>query len=150
MTRSTTLRRFTRPMTFAVVGLGLAAVLLLAGFAATGGVQAGPDLAGRTFESTRVVGHDLVDGTTVRVGFDADRLSAKAGCNTIFGSAQWAGGVLETSRLASTMMGCSPELLAQDAWLIGFLESGPTIALDGSTLTISDGTSTLVLVELSR
>lgn len=150
MTRSATLRRITRPASFAVVGLGLVAVLVLAGFAATGGTPTTPDLAGRTFASTEVAGHELVPGTSVRITFEEGHLSATAACNTVFGSAQWSDGVLEAGPLASTMMACSPELMAQDAWLAELLEAGPTIALDGSTLTISGETSTLVLAEVGR
>lgn len=143
-------RRFTaRSTSIGVAVIGIVAVLLLGGFAATrgGATPSPPDLADRTFESTEVRGHRLVDGTTVRITFEDDHVSAQAGCNTVFGAADWSDGVLEAPRLASTMMACSTELLAQDTWLGALLESSPSITLDGPRLTIA-GSSTLVLVEV--
>lgn len=106
-----------------------------------------PELVGRTFVSVRSPGRALVDGSVVRITFRQDAVAARAGCNTLFGSASWAGGVLTAPVLASTMMACSPDLMAQDAWLAELLQGGPAIALDGVTLTIGDAASGLVLVE---
>jgi heat shock protein HslJ len=47
--------------------------------------------------------------------------------------------------MASTMMACSDELMAQDTWLSAFLSSGPAIALDGDTLTLTGDDATLAL-----
>lgn len=113
------------------------------------GTDAGPDLTGRTFVSTATRGHDLVDGSTVRLSFAEGRLSARAGCNSLFGGATWAGGVLEAPILASTMMACAPELMDQDTWLVTLLSSSPPISLDGSTLTIGGPDAAIVLVEVA-
>ena len=45
------------------------------------------DLADRTFVSTDVRGHDLVEDTSVTLSFESDRVSASAGCNTFMGAA---------------------------------------------------------------
>lgn len=42
-------------------------------------------LEGRTFVSTEVEGEALVDGTEITLTFDQERLSARPGCNTLFG-----------------------------------------------------------------
>lgn len=97
-------------------------------------------LDGRTFTSTEVAGHDLVEGTVIRLTFEGDRLSTNAGCNTASGAYRIVDGVLRTEDdRETTMMGCTPQLEAQDQWLAGFLADAPDIVLDGEVLTL-DGT----------
>lgn len=117
------------------------------GTSATDGTDRTPDLVGRTFVATATPGYQLVEGSTIRLTFDDGRLSARAGCNTMFGGATWADGVLEAPMLASTRMACAPELMEQDGWLAALLSSSPTIRVDGATLTIGDADAGLVLVE---
>lgn len=136
------------PLVLAVAALAAVAILVVVAFAsAADGQNRTPELEGRTFVSTQAHGRDLVEGTQVSLTFDEGHLSARAGCNTLFGGASWTDGVLEAPRLASTMMACSPDRMAQDTWLGDLLASSPTITLDGSTLTIGDTTKGLVLVE---
>ena len=104
-------------------------------------------LVGRTFVSTEMRRRAPVPGSTVRITFRDGGLAAKAGCNTLFGSATWTGGVLAAPMLASTMMACSPELMDQDTWLAELLQSGPSLALDATTLTLGGGGYGLVLTE---
>ncbi len=101
---------------------------------------------GRTFLSTEVVGHSLVDGTKVRLSFDGPTLSRNSGCNTT-GS----GYTMTDDRLRvvgegfSTMMGCEPDLEAQDRWLEEFLTSGPSYSATGDELRLISGDVTVVL-----
>lgn len=113
----------------------------------TGSSADTPPLVGRTFVSTEVRGRALVPGSTVRITFREGGLAAKAGCNTLFGSATWAGGVLAAPMLASTMMACSPDLMDQDTWLAELLQSNPVLRLEASALTIGDSGYGLVLAE---
>ncbi len=117
----------------------------------TAGLEDGEpvDLADRSFVSTEVRGHDLVEDTSVTLSFESDRVSASAGCNTFNGPASWDDDTLAigADSLAATMMACEPELQAQDDWLTGFLISSPDIAIDGSTLTLGDDTSGMTLEE---
>lgn len=119
--------------------------------AATAGLEDGEtvDLADRTFVSTDVRGHDLVEDTSVTLSFESDQVSASAGCNTFMGAASWDDGTLslDDEELAATMMACSPEQQEQDDWLTGFLASSPDLALDGSTLTVGDDVSGMTLEE---
>lgn len=150
MTSTAAARRSTRrgPLVLTIAAPATVVILVVVGIASTAdGSSRTPDLVGRTFLSTETPGHDLVAGSQVRLSFDEGHLSARAGCNTLFGSATWTGGVLEAPQLASTMMACPPDLMAQDAWLGDLLSSSPAISLDGSTPTIGDATNGLVLVE---
>ena len=118
--------------------------------AETAGLEDGEtiDLADRTFVSTEIRGHELVEDTSVRLSFDSDRLSASAGCNTFMGAASWDDGTLTLDEpLAASMMACPPDREAQDDWLTAFLGSSPELALEGSTLDLGDQTSGMTLEE---
>ena len=119
------------------------------GDTASGPVPTADDLTGQAFESTSVEGYDLVEGSTIELGFETDALEARAGCNSLTGGYTITDGTLEVGAMASTMMACDDALMEQDQWLSDFLTSGPDIALDGDTLTLtgSETTVTLATVE---
>ena len=122
------------------------AAIAVLSLALTGCAGGSADLGGRTFTATEVRGHDLVEGSAITLAFEDGQVSANAGCNTIFGEAQWDGGTLEAEQLASTLMACDDALMAQDEWLTALLTSSPTLSVDGTTLTIGDATG-LTLTE---
>jgi heat shock protein HslJ len=135
-----------------------AAALLLAG---CGGVDMAPGgrgggdvagaLAGRTFLSETITEGgapvDLVEGTRIRLEFTDGRLVAHAGCNTLFTDLSTDGGVLDTTGVAGTELGCDRALHDQDEWLARFLESRPAWALDGDRLTLTGDTVEIVLLD---
>ena len=106
------------------------------------------DLAGRAFESVEVTGQELVDGSTIQLSFDEQRLSVQGGCNIINGGYTITEDVLEIEALASTMMACEEALMGQDTWLNEFLSSGPGISLDGETLTLTGTDIAITLAEI--
>ena len=123
----------------------MAAGLLLAG---CGG--GGPDLAGSTYTSTRVWGHDLAEGSRVTLTFTEEGISADAGCNTMTGPATWEGETLEVEGpLASTMMACEDPLMEQDTWVSQFLGSSPGLEVDGDELTLGDDSTGMTLTRAS-
>lgn len=138
-----------RPRAVLWLLVAVVASLWLGGCGSAGGSGTGsgsPDLNGKSFTSTEVRGRDLVAGTSVTLSFEEGRISAKAGCNTMTGSATWDTGKLVVAQpLASTMMGCDQALAAQDQWLSGFLTSSPALMLDGNTLTLGDDTNGMTL-----
>jgi heat shock protein HslJ len=103
------------------------------------------DLDGRAFVSTSVEGHDLVEGSTVTLSFEADNLAAQAGCNSMTGGYTVEDGALTVGALAATMMACEEPLMSQEQWLASFLEDDPAIALDGDVLTLTEGDVTMTL-----
>ncbi len=128
----------------------LVLVALLTACGESGSTAGTPDadLADRVFLSTEARGRTLVPGTQVQVTFSRDSVSVQAGCNTLVGQATWDGGVLAVAApMASTMMACSEELMSQDEWLAGFFAASPRVRLDGTTLTLGDGSEGLVLAE---
>ena len=127
----------------AIGGIGVG--LLLAG---CGG--GGADLAGSTYTSTEVRGHDLVEGSEVTLTFADGRISANAGCNTMNGAATWDGETLEVEGpLASTMMACEEPLMEQDTWVSDFLTSSPDLSVDGDELTLGDAGTGMTLTRAS-
>lgn len=95
------------------------------------------DLDGRSLVSTRVTGHELVAGSTVRMTFEDTQLSVQAGCNTIFGAYALQGGVLRAAELAQTEMGCAADLMEQDQWLVDFLQGGPRLTQTDQAVVLS-------------
>jgi heat shock protein HslJ len=132
-----------------------APILLLALLAACGGTAPGapdPGLRGRTFVSTSVTENGkprvLAAGTAVTFRFSDDgRLSAAAGCNTMSGPVNLAGGRIEVTELAMTGMGCDPALQQQDTWLANVLSGKPSWRLDGNNLVVSSGGTELALLD---
>jgi heat shock protein HslJ len=112
------------------------------------GEPAGEQLHGRTFLSSETRPHPLVAGTRVSLAFTDDgRLVATAGCNTMSGQVETDEGTLTVDGLATTDMGCDPPRHAQDDWLAKTLGAGPRWRLDGPTLTLTAGDTTLVLTD---
>lgn len=107
------------------------------------------DLAGNVFVGSDVTGHDIVPGSSIRLEFDRDKLSAYAGCNRMSGGYSLDADTLVVEQLAATMMGCADDLMNQDTWLSGFLQGSPTVARDGDTLTLTSGDTVVRLDEES-
>ena len=86
----------------------------------------------------------LVPGSSIELRFEADSLSANAGCNTLFGRASIDGDELVAPTLASTRKACDDDLMQQDAWLSSFLGSRPTMEVLDQDLWLSQGDDTVV------
>jgi heat shock protein HslJ len=103
-------------------------------------------LDGTTYVSTIVEGHDLVDGSTIRLSFEDGRLAAVAGCNTMSASYAVTDGRLAwTGPPMATRMACPEDLMTQDGWLSGLLSDGVDVTLDGDDLALVAGDVTLHL-----
>jgi heat shock protein HslJ len=73
-------------------------------------------------------------------------MSVRGGCNTMFGAYTVADGTLAWSgEPAATLIGCEPELSDQDAWLLDLFTQGLEATSDGTTLTLTDGATTIEL-----
>jgi heat shock protein HslJ len=105
------------------------------------------NLSGRVFATSQVAGHALVDETVVRVGFTDGQISVDAGCNHLTGKAALQGNHLTVTNLAGTEIGCEKDRADQDTWIAGFLTSGPTLSLEGATLTLAAGDVSMALAE---
>ncbi|WP_410788343.1 META domain-containing protein [Kribbella sp. C-35] len=93
---------------------------------------------------------ELVPGTRVRVTVRKNGIFvARAGCNELIGAIQVDDGVLRFELQMQTQMGCGPELEAQDDWLAELLTHQSDCTVDGDTLTLTSGGTTLVLLERS-
>ncbi|RZT27222.1 META domain-containing protein [Kribbella sp. VKM Ac-2569] len=107
---------------------------------------------GKTYLSVAVteddVERELVPGTRIRVEIRKDGvLIARAGCNELSGGIMLDDGVLRFERAIQTQMGCGPEFEAQDDWLMRLLLDEPEWSVEGDTLTLIDGGTTIVLLD---
>lgn len=101
---------------------------------------------GRTFVSTDITGHELVDGTFVTLRFEGPTFSRNAGCNTTGSGYSVNGGHLRVvGEGFSTLIGCEQDLEEQDRWLQDFLAAGPAYELEGDELELTGGGVTIEL-----
>lgn len=132
-----------------VVSVIVAASLIVGGCSGTGGGVASPPpttLDGRIFLATKVQGHALVAGSTLRLSFQGDRIGISAGCNQMSGAYAIVNGHLATAEMATTEMACDPAHMEQDAWVGGFID-GASVTLTGDTLTLGHGDVTVTLTD---
>ncbi len=128
--------------------LAAAAALVLLGGCGSDVVPTAEDLDGNSYESTEVVGFELVEGTTVNLTFEDGSLGAQAGCNTVSAAYDIDDDLLVWSgEPASTLMGCSEELTAQDAWLTKLFTEGVDVVLEDDVLTLTQEDTTIKLAE---
>jgi len=114
-----------------------------------GSVPTADELGNRAFESTSVEGHELVEGTTINLMFEADLIAVRAGCNGMSGGFTFDEDALVVQQMAMTMMACDQPLMDQDTWVQEFLTSLPKIALDGETLTLTGTDATITFAEVA-
>lgn len=123
-----------------VIGLPLALAL------ACGAEPTAPSLDDRVFVSQSVTEdgtpRELVEGTRLRLDFYAGgRVAASAGCNSLDAPYEIIAGTFVLNEAAMTLIGCDPALHEQDEWYFGFLQSSPSIVVEGDTLVLDgDGT----------
>jgi heat shock protein HslJ len=127
---------------------GLAYVLPLALVLACGPEPTAPSLEDRVFLSQSVTEDGaprvLVGATRLRLEFfEAPRVGASAGCNSLSGRYAIDQGSFVLMDAAQTERGCDPELHEQDAWYFGFLGSRPSIVVEGDGLVL-DGSGTRI------
>lgn len=104
-------------------------------------------LANRSFILQSAQAYEPVPDTVVRVGFGEDSITFSAGCNTHRGDYRLEGVELQVSDVGSTLLGCEPDLTAQDNWIRSFFLESPHVQLDGSELTLRTDGETLLFLD---
>lgn len=103
---------------------------------------------GQVYESVDVNGRELVADTSITLSFDGHMVAMDAGCNTTTVGHRVRRGRLETfGDTATTLVGCTPELSRQDAWLARWLGDGVEMRTRADAMTL-EGEG--VVVELRR
>jgi len=105
------------------------------------------DLVGRTFYLHLANGFTPADNSRISIGFFADWVSLRAGCNGMGGEYQIDHGTLIVSSIMSTDMGCDDGLPQQEDWFREFIGSGPTVDIDGDWLKLTSGTTELTFLD---
>jgi heat shock protein HslJ len=75
----------------------------------------------------------------IRLTLRDGEISFTASCNHFSGQGTWDDGVLRTSALGGTEMGCPGTRQKQDEWMVDFFGSDPQIRLDGTDVSIRSG-----------
>ena len=107
-------------------------------------------LVGTTWTLTTIASGDAVssvlNGTEVTAAFTEDAtVSGSAGCNRYSGSYTWTGDQLSFSPLATTKMACADDVMAQESAFLASMEQVASLAIEGSQLTLADGSGALLL-----
>jgi heat shock protein HslJ len=115
-------------------------------------VAAAPNpLQDRVFVATSItedgVPRPIVTGTEVRLRFRPGRLGANAGCNAVQFAVRVDPHRLVTGQGISTLMACSDDRMAQEAWVTRFLDADPGWSLVEGTLVLSTENARVELSE---
>lgn len=121
----------------------------------------GAPLWDRAFRSQRVTEdgreREWAEGTTLEVDFSrskpndgdpADSLNWYAGCNWTTSGLRVKPDQLMVAGGMSTAIGCNEPYASQDDWVRDFLHSDPQWVLEGNTLTMTSGDTTIVFREI--
>jgi heat shock protein HslJ len=139
-----------------MVGLALIVTACASEAGASGGeagaieTGTGGSLVGKSYLSLTVTedgeARPLVADSRIRLDFRDDGvLMANAGCNRLGGYISTDGGRLSMDGMGGTEIGCGPAMQAQEVWLERLLLDDPTWKLEGDLLTITRGSTTVVL-----
>lgn len=104
------------------------------------------NLAGTSWAGSKADPSSPADPSKITLSFDDAALSATGGCNRMGGDYKVVDGVLTVGAMFSTEMACDQPLMDQDQWLSSLLNSA-TVTVDGTTLTLVNGTTTLTLTD---
>ncbi len=117
----------------------LAATLLAAGCASTGGQEGpagnAPELAGKTFMWAEAVSENCELPPTITFGADG-RVSGNAGCNNLIGGWKLEGKAITMGPLGSTMKMCAPEFMEVEQKFLGILNQVAFVTSEGEGITL--------------
>ena len=121
------------------LGLFLCVILLSACGTSASQRSSGGDLTGQVWALTELLGKPPVAGTGISAQFTSDgKLSGSAGCNRYAGSYTVSGSKITIATpLASTMMMCDPEVMAQETVYLITLGEAKTFTVKGDQLTLT-------------
>jgi heat shock protein HslJ len=92
--------------------------------------------------------HTLVPGTQISLGFpEKGKITAQAGCNSLFGDVTFEQTKLAVSGMGGTDMGCDKARHDQDQWLSTFLTEAPAWALTGDELVLTGKDAEIRLID---
>ncbi|MDC0662304.1 META domain-containing protein [Marinobacter sp. SS21] len=108
-------------------------------------------LQGVEWAVTAIDGEPVADGTRASLNFlDQGRAAGKASCNRFMGEYQLSGEALGFSRMATTMMACAPEVMAQEQRFLTILETVQRFDFSASGALVLTGTDGRTLVAESH
>ena len=107
-------------------------------------------LAGTTWTAIRVGNQPTVAGSQPTAEFTADTFQGKSGCNSYFGSYQYASGVIKISQIGSTAMACvDAAVSAMEGQFMGAMQGASSVSIDPQGRMILDGSGGSITFEVS-
>lgn len=91
----------------------------------------------------------IIEDARPTLAFEDGTANGFAGCNRFGGTYTVDGGSLAFGELAGTSMGCAPDLLSMEDDYLGSLQGIETFLVEGETLTLSGGGSTLAFTKVT-
>lgn len=87
-----------------------------------------------------------VEGSTPFLGVSGDGIQGNTGCNSFFASVEiGTDGTWKSGDVGSTLMACSPELMAQEAAITAAVHDADTWTVDGDTAKLAAGPDTVLV-----
>jgi heat shock protein HslJ len=147
-------------MTVSPVRAALAALWLTVAFvAASCGPAAEPSLirsawpgtlTGTTWTAIRVGDQPTVAGSQPTAAFTADQVKGTTGCNSYFGTYEYAKGDIKFSTMGSTAMAClDPAIGATEGVFMGAMQGASSVSIDPQGRMILDGSGGSITFEVA-
>jgi heat shock protein HslJ len=107
-------------------------------------------LAGSTWTAIRVGDQPTVAGSQPTAAFTADKVQGTAGCNSYFGSFEYARGAIKFSTLGSTAMACvDAAVTATEGRFMGAMQGASSVSIDPAGRMIFDGSGGSITFEVA-
>jgi len=107
-------------------------------------------LVGSTWTAIRVGDEPTVAGSKPTAAFTADQVKGTTGCNSYFGTYEYARGVIKFSTMGSTAMAClDPAIGATEGRFMAAMEGASSVSIDPVGRMILDGSGGSITFEVA-
>ena len=107
-------------------------------------------LAGSTWTAIRVGDQPTVAGSQPTAAFAAGELKGSTGCNSYFGSYQYAAGVIKIGQIGSTAMACLDGAInATEQRFTAAMQGASSVSIDPAGRMIFDGSGGSITFEVA-
>jgi heat shock protein HslJ len=107
-------------------------------------------LVGSTWTAIRVGDQPTVAGSQPTAAFTADKVQGTSGCNSYFGTYEYARGAIKFSTMGSTAMAClDPVTGAMEGQFMGAMQGASSVSIDPAGRMIFDGSGGSITFEVA-
>ena len=107
-------------------------------------------LAGSTWTAVLVGDQPTVAASRPTAAFTADKVEGTTGCNSYFGTYEYARGAIKLSQIGSTAMAClDPAISATEGRFMGAMQGASSVSIDPAGRMILDGSGGSITFEVA-